>query len=368
MDATIEKLKRINQEIQNRDTHDQHLKNLIAIDLYSFIKKTPELNAIFNERIGFLQRLSENKDFIKLQKSLVDLSNQIIEVISTNKKIHNDFVIFGECNSFYCYYDFDSILKHDSNPIIKQYSDVLNTFDDTVKKNNLEDSNPSQFNKYIGLRDEFQKQLTELRRGLCGIGNELHVKQFEDYLGICSAMWPHPEDSSFTEFQNEYRDFTWKVISETIHSLENVKRTCKIVIEDLIDEINENTQENNVSKYRESIDNNLSLQDIKFRENESVIVVGNHHVSLPPYKNEYFFSRIMFEYPTNEFVDWSIIFEKMDEQNIQKISNTNTGKEARKQKRMIQDVMYATNNRIKKAINTTENLFSWENRSIKRNF
>ncbi|OGL82258.1 hypothetical protein A3I41_05480 [Candidatus Uhrbacteria bacterium RIFCSPLOWO2_02_FULL_48_18] len=273
MDATIEKLKRINQEIQNRDVFDQYLKNLIAIDLYSFIKGKPVLNSIFNERVGFLQGLSNDKDFKKLQKKLIDLSSQIIEVIPTNEISNSSFVSFGDRNSFYCYYDFDSTLKHDSNPIIKQYSAALNTFDNTVRKNKLEGSDQSRFKKYISLRDEFQKNLTELRRNLCKTGNELHVRQFEDFLGICFVMWRHPEDSSFTEFQNEYRTFTWNVMREVRDSLKNVKEICNVVIIDLI----ENIKINQEQKTNENFFEDIYKITVKDRE----IWINNYLLSKP---------------------------------------------------------------------------------------
>lgn len=50
---------------------------------------------------------------------------------------------------------------------------------------------------------------------------------------------------------------------------------------------------------------------VEFDDNEAVLVCGNKRCQLPPFKNEHYFCRAVFEYPTNEPIDWSLIFERM---------------------------------------------------------
>ncbi len=103
----------------------------------------------------------------------------------------------------------------------------------------------------------------------------------------------------------------------------------------------------------------LGSQKITFDDNKAEISAGNKHCSLPPFKNEHYFCRAMFEYPTNEPMDWSIVYEKM----------TSSEPTSEKQNlRAVQDTMYAINNRIKEVLNTEDDLFTWQNKSIKRNF
>lgn len=102
---------------------------------------------------------------------------------------------------------------------------------------------------------------------------------------------------------------------------------------------------------------------VKFDDNKATISIGNTKCQLPPHKNEHFFCRAMFQCPVNEFVDWSIIYENMD-----KINEFNNKEGANKEKRSVQDTMYALNNRVKEVFNTNNNLFTWKNKSIKRNY
>ena len=103
----------------------------------------------------------------------------------------------------------------------------------------------------------------------------------------------------------------------------------------------------------------LSEGIVAFEDDEAVIKIGDKKCSLPPYKNEHYFARAMFNRNVNEFVDWSIIYEEM------------TGGEPANEsadKRTVQDTMYRVNNRIKKIIRTENDLFTWRERAIKRNF
>jgi hypothetical protein len=111
----------------------------------------------------------------------------------------------------------------------------------------------------------------------------------------------------------------------------------------------------------ERVENKLKLssQKITFDDNKAEISADDRPCSLPAFKNEHYFCRVMFGYPADELVDWSVVYEKM------------TASEPANEKkglRTVQDTMYAINNRIKAVLNTENELFSWQNKCIKRNF
>lgn len=108
---------------------------------------------------------------------------------------------------------------------------------------------------------------------------------------------------------------------------------------------------------------NLNKKNIIFDDEKAKIIIDNKECQIPPYKNEHYFCRAIFQHPVNEFVDWSIIFENMD-----KIITSDNKKDAEKEKRSVQDTMYALNKRIKETINTEDDLFIWKEKSIKRNY
>ncbi len=106
----------------------------------------------------------------------------------------------------------------------------------------------------------------------------------------------------------------------------------------------------------------ISLKDHKttFDDNAAAIIVGTLKCPLPPFKNEHFFCRAMFQHPANEPVDWSLVFKEMTGSHDEVASP--------KKMRPVQDTMYAVNKRIQEVLNTPDTLFAWENKSIKRNF
>ncbi len=107
---------------------------------------------------------------------------------------------------------------------------------------------------------------------------------------------------------------------------------------------------------------NLSGNTILFDDDKAKIIIGNKECQLPAYKNEHYFCRAIWQHPVNEFVDWSIVFENMD-----KTLNSNK-KGTEKDKRSVQDTLYAVNKRIKDVIHTEDDLFAWKEKSIKRNY
>lgn len=115
----------------------------------------------------------------------------------------------------------------------------------------------------------------------------------------------------------------------------------------------------------ENIKTSLALQRIIFNDNRAMITAGDMKCQLPPYKNEHFLCRAMFQFPPKEFIDWSIIYEKME--NI-KLTDEAKSDSKNKDKRAIQDAVYAINDRIKDVFNTNDKLFTWKEKSIARNY
>ncbi|PWB38378.1 MAG: hypothetical protein C3F02_04385 [Parcubacteria group bacterium] len=113
------------------------------------------------------------------------------------------------------------------------------------------------------------------------------------------------------------------------------------------------------------IKTNLFNKKISFDDEKITIFVEDRAVPLPQFKNEHYLCRAMYEYKINEPVDWSIIYEKMTgyyEAYYGKPSPT------RENWRIVYDAMDALNKRIKEIINTNDNLFTWQEKTIKRNY
>lgn len=107
----------------------------------------------------------------------------------------------------------------------------------------------------------------------------------------------------------------------------------------------------------------LQKNGISFDNEKAILVVNNEVCQLPPYKNEHCLCRVMYQYRKGEPVDWSIVFEKMNE-----FSQKLTGRNTEKDRRSVQDTMYAINTRVREKYNTEEELFAWKSNTISRNF
>lgn len=103
----------------------------------------------------------------------------------------------------------------------------------------------------------------------------------------------------------------------------------------------------------------LAKVRVDFNDDEVKIIAGKAECPLPPFKNEHFFCRSMFKHLPKEFIDWSIIYNEME--NIEPTDKI-------KNKRAIQDTMYAVNNRIKDVFPTDDDLFTWKEKSVARNY
>jgi hypothetical protein len=107
----------------------------------------------------------------------------------------------------------------------------------------------------------------------------------------------------------------------------------------------------------------LQKNGISFDDEKAKLLVKSEACQLPPYKNEHYLCRAMYQYRKGEPVDWSTIFEKMNE-----FSQKITGRNTKNDRRSVQDTMYAINDRVREKYNTEEELFTWKSNTITRNF
>ena len=110
---------------------------------------------------------------------------------------------------------------------------------------------------------------------------------------------------------------------------------------------------------------NLKGKEIKYDDKEAKILINDTVCQLPPYKNEHYLCGVMFKKKINQPIDWSVVYEKMSGD-----YETHYGKppKTREHWRSVYDTMIRINSRIKKDLHTTDDLFSWQELTIKRNF
>lgn len=96
-----------------------------------------------------------------------------------------------------------------------------------------------------------------------------------------------------------------------------------------------------------------------FDDNGAEIRIGGQIISLPPSTNEHCLCRVMFKRSTNEFIDWSEIYEEMTGDNVFKDTN-----KTKMKWRMVYDAMEAVNGKVKEQTNSP--LFEWREKMIRR--
>lgn len=152
---------------------------------------------------------------------------------------------------------------------------------------------------------------------------------------------------------------TQKVIHEHTHQFKNSIQEKNISLTHKI------IEENVISQTLKNKKNDLKSAEIKYDDDNATLEIGNKKCQIPPYKNEHYFCRAMYEHGTNEPIDWSGIYEKMTgyyEAYYGKPSAT------RANWRVVYDTMDALNKRIKEVVNTDDELFIWQEKTVKRNY
>lgn len=122
------------------------------------------------------------------------------------------------------------------------------------------------------------------------------------------------------------------------------------------------TQERNEPKQP-----NISLKDVsvQFDDNVAQIKIGIQTCQLPPFKNEHFFCRAVFQYQKDEPIDWSLIYEKMTGK--EPVKSEDSDKMSPEQ-RSVYDTMNAVNKRVMDVAKTKDKLFSWDEKAVTRRF
>jgi hypothetical protein len=104
-----------------------------------------------------------------------------------------------------------------------------------------------------------------------------------------------------------------------------------------------------------------SLKKIEFIDKEAILKIGNRKCQLPPAENEHYLCQVMFRKKKDEFIDWSVIHEEIT-------GDENLKDDYEKNKRVIYDTQRAVNARLKKDLGTDDDLFTWKDKTLKRNY
>lgn len=100
----------------------------------------------------------------------------------------------------------------------------------------------------------------------------------------------------------------------------------------------------------------LSFKKIEFNDEKSTIKVDNKECPITPHTRKHMVCRVMFKHGVGEPVSWDEVYDEM------------MGEQAGKSERIVQDAMYGVNNDLKRCVNTDDDLFSWKNKNIIRNY
>jgi hypothetical protein len=104
----------------------------------------------------------------------------------------------------------------------------------------------------------------------------------------------------------------------------------------------------------------LADVEVRYDPETFTIFVGDMIIELPKDKNEAGLCKLLFEKPKRVPIEWNDVATK-----ILGVSFESFDK--KKHQKSVQDTMYRTNDRVK-ALGTEDNLFSWGDRTITRNF
>jgi hypothetical protein len=98
-----------------------------------------------------------------------------------------------------------------------------------------------------------------------------------------------------------------------------------------------------------------------FENEKGTITINDNKITLPYGKNEHCFCRVMFNSKVQVPVDWSEVFEEMTGKDFA-TDNVKTNE------RSVYDTYLAINNRVKENSNIVQELFTWKDKTIKRNY
>jgi hypothetical protein len=98
---------------------------------------------------------------------------------------------------------------------------------------------------------------------------------------------------------------------------------------------------------------------VKFDDTIPAIFIDEVEIPLPEYGKEHYFCRAVWKRKANEATDWSKIYNDMEAKNADFLPD-------KKLWRYVYDAKNDVNKRVKDITGTTENLFDWNEKTIKR--
>jgi hypothetical protein len=102
--------------------------------------------------------------------------------------------------------------------------------------------------------------------------------------------------------------------------------------------------------------------DLVFMDEEGILKLGDKMVELPAMKNEHLLCRAMFKYPVGKMVDWTIPYEEMTGEELNKVSYPD---EYWKAWHSLYDTTKALNNRVNEQLGI-ERLVKWKDNTLQR--
>lgn len=187
----------------------------------------------------------------------------------------------------------------------------------------------------------------------------------EGAIEIKSDFCPPTEVSTLYK-PNPFFNHTSSISSAEItgsHTKFSDKRTFWLfVLQPKFDELYKKFQE--VSSETEA-GNKASIISVIFNDEEANLVVDGNVVPLPSFRNEHYLCRAMWRYPMDEFVSWDTIYQEISGYYEQQFGKPSSKRETW---RIVYDAMERLNKRINEVTGTKDDLFSWSEKTIKRNF
>lgn len=114
-------------------------------------------------------------------------------------------------------------------------------------------------------------------------------------------------------------------------------------------------------KYENNQTRQKSLRSsvIRFDDTIPAIFVDEVEIPIPEYGKEHFFCRAMWKRKQSEAIDWSKVYNDMENKNADFLPDKELW-------RYVYDAKNDVNKRIKEITKTTENLFDWKEKTVKR--
>lgn len=122
---------------------------------------------------------------------------------------------------------------------------------------------------------------------------------------------------------------------------------------------------NNSPTGSESVKESLKGKVISFDAEKAKLCIGDKECQLPPYKNEHYLCKIMFQHPVDEPVEWQDVYDAMA-RSIEKYSEK--VKDTKENRRPVYDAMLAVNGRVKELLNTDDDFLRWQEKTVIRKF